>query len=406
MGVRGTETKGVESRRAWVYLILVTVAHTLNHVFVQIVPALLPVFNEEFNLDLFTLSLIPTIPLISQALMSVPFGILSDRFEHRRLIAVSLALCGGAALLVSQAQSIHIVIISFSLLALSSTLFHPPAYSITSEIFKVHRRSTALGIHGAGGTLGISLGPISAGIIMAALGKNSWRLTYLMWAVPSLLFTVLVMSLKVKSAEGNPTEKAEAVAESVSSMRSVLTMGFILFLLTMGIRSFGAQAVSTWMTSYLTRERGFPVEIASLLFGAMPLMGLAAAPVGGILADRVGERKWLTIAYAGETLVLVGIAFSPSTLTLIPFILLYGFFNFTGMGASSALVARFTPRSRRGIAYALYFMPFSLVGSASPVASGFVVGTWGYWYIFPFATIVYAFTILLLQLIPIRKEKA
>lgn len=376
----------------------------LNHVFVQIHLALVPVFMEEFGLDLFTVGLMATIPLLSQALMSLPFGMLADRFQHRFLIAAGLLTCGTAALLVSQAPNIYTIVLCLSMLALSSTLYHPPAYSLTSELFPAQHRSRALGIHGAGGTLGIASGPISAGIIMTIFGQSSWRFAYLMWAVPSILSVFLIVRMRPGSS--GTSARVERAEEPVPppSLRSIFTISFIALLLMIGIGSFGSQAISTFMTTYLKEERAIPIETAQILFGSISLTGIVSAPVGGVLADKIGEKRWLTVAYVGLLIAVVGIAFSPSMVVLIPSILFYGFFTYSGMGARSSLVARFTPASRRGIAYAMYFLPFSLVGSVSPMVSAYVVKVWGVWYVFPFAIAIFIIALTILQLIPIRES--
>lgn len=388
----------------WVYLSIITVAHMLNHVFVQIHLALVPVFMVEFGIDLFTAGLMATIPLVSQALMSLPFGVLADRFQHRFLIAASLLTCGIAAFLVSQAPNIYTIVLCLSMLALSSTLYHPPAYSLTSDLFPIQHRSRALGVHGAGGTLGIALGPISAGVVMSIFGQASWRLAYLMWAVPSILSVFLILRLRTRS--GGASARAERVEAPTTSpgMRSILTLSFLALLLMIGISAFGGQAVSTFMTKYLEEERNIPIETASILFGSISLTGIIAAPIGGLFADMIGERRWLTVAYVGLLIAVAGIAFSPSMAILIPSTLAYGFFNYTGMGPRSSLVARFTPKSRRGIAYAMYFLPPSLVGSISPMVSAYVIEAWGFWYLFPFAIVIFVITLTILQLIPIRES--
>jgi len=394
------ETQPIESNRLrWTYLIITTIAHALTHSFVNTHIALLPVLREQLGLSIEVVSLMVTIPLLTQALTGFPFGMLADRISHSRLIALSLLFAGVGGLLVAQSQTALTLIVSFSILALSLGCFHPPAYSIVSELFGSRHRSVALGIHGAGGTLGMAIGPISVGLVMHFLGESNWRMSYIIWAAPALICCVLVLVLRPKVSDPKPVGKREERGEQVS-IRSVFTPTYALFLLMLSIHGFGGNSVSTYMTTYLKDVHGMSPDLASILFGSMPLMGIIAAPIGGIIADRRGEKYGLTLAYLGQTLMLLGIAMSPTLSYVAPFVLMNGLVSYLGMAPGSSYVARFTPRGRRGVGYALYFLPLNLVSSIAPVASAFIVRLWGIWYIFPFAMAFYMATLGILRILP------
>ena len=394
------ETSPIASNRLrWAYLIITTAAHTLTHSFVNTHLALVPVLKEELKLSTEVVSLMVAIPLLTQALAGFPFGMLSDRVRHSRLIALSLLFAGVGGILVTQSQTPFTLIISFSILALSLASFHPPAYSIISEIFGSKHRSVALGIHGAGGTLGMAIGPISVGLVMYFFGESNWRMSYLVWAFPALVCCVLVLVLRPKATDQKPVEKVQTLEES-TSIRSIFTPTYILFLLMLSVHGFGGNSVSTYMTTYLKEAHRMPVDFASILFGSMPLMGIIAAPVGGIVADRRGEKYGLTLAYLGQAVMLLGIALSPNLSAIIPFVLMNGLVSYVGMAPASSYVARFTPRGRRGVGYALYFLPLNLVSSFAPVITAFIVHLWGIWYIFPFAVVFYLVSFGILRMLP------
>jgi len=374
-----------------------------NHTFMRMHQALVPIFRSELNLDWFTVSLMSSIPLTFQALMSIPSGMLADRFNHRYLVSISIILCAIAAVMVSQAQSVYLLIISLSILAFSSTFYHPAAFSFTSELFDVSQRNRALGIHGAGGTFGTSIGPITLGLLMAYIG---WRNVYRLWAIPISIFAFLVFT-KLKTKTFRHHEKSEFVhnnnLEKAASIKSVLSRELLILLSVIGISSFGTQALSPYMTSYFSDVRGMSIGLSTILFGLVSTMGLLSAPIGGYFADKLGEKKWLTITFIGILITISGVALSSSIYFLTTFYLLNGFFQFAGMAANSSLVARFTPKSRRGLGYGLFFLPTNLVGSVSPLVSSVIVSNFGIWYVFPLAFGIYLVATLLLQTMPTKE---
>ena len=379
---------------------MTTIAHTLTHTFVNTHLALVPVFKDELGLSIELVGLMVTIPTLAQALLYLPFGMLSDRFQPSKLIALSLFLAALGGLIITQSQTALMLVIGFSVIAVCLAIFHPPAYSIISDLFGSRRRNMALGIHGAGGTLGMATGPISVGLVMYFLGENNWRVNYLLWAFPALACLLVVMILKPGSI-GNPVaarESTESPQERLT-FRDVFTPSYLIFLSIVSIRNFGVQAASTYMTTYLKDIHGMPVDYASILFGSISLMGVLAAPLGGIVADRIGERRVLFFAYLGQAAMLAGIALSPGLSLLVPFVVLYGFVEYLAMAPMSALVVHFTPRGRRGIAYAAYFLPSTLVGAVAPLVGALVINSWGIWYVFPLSIFLFVVAATMLQLV-------
>jgi len=385
-----------------IYLLIVALSHTLNHVYVQAHLALIPVFMTDFGLDLMTVGWMVAIPLVVQGLMYLPAGMVTDRFDSYYLVAFSLALTASAAVMMSLAQNVSVIVVALSLLALSTTFFHPPSYTIVSELFPVAYRNRALGIQGGAGTFGFALGPISVGVLLTVIG---WRMIYLVWAVPALLCIFVLLWLRLKVAKKRAPARFEVVKLSREGLRATFTLGFVMFLLAMGVKGIGSQSISTFTTPYLVRVRTMSPSLAGLILGLIPLSGIVAAPAGGFIADKLGEKRWLVVAFIGDLITVVGIALSETVQALIAALMLYGFFSYTSMAAASSLVAQYTPRSRRGMGYALYFLPSSLVGAVAPVLAAYIAEAWGIWQVFPFTAAIFALATVLIWFTPLAKAR-
>jgi MFS family permease len=192
----------------------------------------------------------------------------------------------------------------------------------------------------------------------------------------------------------------ESPGEAQNSIRSVLTVTYSIVLLMLAASSFGRQIVSTFTSPYLVLEKGLDVGTASYLIGAASLAGIVAAPIGGLLADRVGGKRWLTAAYTASIVAFAGFLLSSNFVQLALTAFAYQFCVYSGMGASSALTARFTPAARRGMGYALFFLPSYVVGAAAPFVGGFISDAWGIWNSFIVGIAVLGVAIGILQLVP------
>jgi len=372
-------------------LAVMAFTHFANHVYVQIHLALIPVFMKDFDLSLGLVGIMVMIPILSEAITTIPAGLIADKLGYSRQITISLGLTALAAILMTQASNVYFIVLSLSILALSTTIYHPPAYGAVSQMFET-RRNRALGIHGAGGTLGWALGPLSVGALIGTLG---WRPVYLVWVPPTLLCMFLLMRMRLPDTKAPTTSQ-----EARKGLRSMFTVSFSTVLAVIAINSMGRQIVSTLMSPYIVLVRDFSVQIASFVMGSMSLAGIIAAPLGGLFADRLGEKKWLTLTFTTSVLALVGFVNVGTIEQLFLLATVYGYLVYSGMAATAALVSYFTPTGRRGLGYALFFLPSYLVGAVAPVIATTIAESYGMLSSFTLSVMLLFGGIVLLQKVP------
>ncbi len=380
-------------------LLIMTITHTLTHVFQRMPSALFPTLMrpEEFNLTLQQIGIIAAIPPLCSALLSIPMGLLSDRYGSRKMVFVSMVVSALGALMASQASNPTMFIIAISLLSVNTTIYHPAAYSFTTKIVQPSDRPKALGIHGAGGTFGMSIGPISLSILMGLMAFR-WRQVYFFWFIPLILGAIAVFSMKTEPTEDIPTILTPQQAkEEKPNIRSMLTTSLLLFLVFVGIRTIGRSMVGSFLPIYMVNNKGISESLSNIIYGSNTLMGLVAAPLGGAIATRFGEKRWLTgvliLSY-----ICLGLAFViPNTTAFIVLYLISGFFNFLGMAANSSIVAKLSPSSQRGLGYALFFLPGSAMGAVAPVIAAFIGEAFGLASIFYASIAVYVIGLFVLH---------
>ena len=78
----------------------------------------------------------------------------------------------------------------------------------------------------------------------------------------------------------------------------------------------------------------------------------------------------------------------PNNTLFMALYVLYGFGNTLGMASRSAIMAKLTPSKQRGLGYALFFLPGSIIGAITPVAAGYVADMMGFQTIFNVAVVV------------------
>ena len=378
-------------------LLFLCASHTLLHVYTNLPLALLPILIREYELSILIASIVVSIPRVFSLVFSIPSGLLADRLGHSRLISFSLFLQVIAASIIITFPSLEIVTLCFSLIALASAFYHPSALSATSNISPPAFMSRGFGFHGASGTLGISLGPLTLGLL---LNWFEWRFVYLIWIAPILAVAVIALFVKL----GGPTlDRDEEVKKGLTApLRDILSVAFMSFLLLMLFSSLAGGAISTYLTTYLTDSKGLDASLASIIFGLNPLVGLTSVIVGGYGGDRLGWRKSLTLIVSTSTVALFFMFVSTSTIQTVLSYLIYGFFSIMTMPITTSLVGKIVPRKSRGTAYSLQFIPESVMGVMMPIALGVLIESLGIWIIFPTAMVSYCIVLAIVQVLRIH----
>ena len=375
-------------------LMVMALTHMLTHVFQQIHLALFPVIRTEFSLSLQELGIIAAIPPLCQTILSIPMGLLSDRFGSKKMILVSIAVAALGSLIASQALNPLTLTLAISLVYINSTIYHPPSYSFTTRLFRIRDRAKALGIHGAGGNLGIAIGPISVSILMG-LFAFGWRQVYFFWVFPMILGIIAVLFIHSEPKEDLVEETQSK--DKVTEKTSMFTINFVLFLVFEGVRMLGGQMIDSFLPVYMVDNKGLSEALSSFIYGSSSIVGLVAAPIGGFLASRFGEKRWLLTSLAFAFLSL-GLAFIiPNTVAFVVFYISYGICNTLGMAANTAMIARLSPSKRRGLGYALLFLPGSLMGAIAPIVAAQIAGAFGLASNFMIALAICAVSLVILR---------
>ncbi|MEM3458813.1 MAG: MFS transporter [Candidatus Bathyarchaeia archaeon] len=381
---------------------IICITHMFIEVYLLMQVALIPVIIREFQLSLLEASLIATIPSILTLLMNLPSGLLTDKFTTNQLLSASMLIEGLSTFLVSQTNNFWTLIVGVSLLKISSPIYHISGLSQLSRLAKPEKISRYVGFHNALGSLGSVAGLITLAVFLTTF---SWRITYLFWAAPILLWGFIILKspyLRTKPAKRESYEKKN---HRFTRLSLIFSAEFIILLLVIGVREIGATGSSTFMTTFFTDTRGLPDATASLIFSLGPFAGIAGSLIGGYLGERLGAKKALslTILCSAFSLILLPVAFEPYLIVLA--YLLYSFFSSAIWSPMNTIVANVTPETERGMSYSVYFLTEGLLASVAPtLAAGFIVLT-EIWFVFPYSVVFMIVSVFILQFLKLPQHQ-
>lgn len=379
-------------------LFVIVISHTLVHVAGSLRSSLFPVIKNEFLLTNTQIGIIAAIPPLCQALFTFPAGHLADRFTSRKMIALSIAMAIIGSVLAGGALNVYMYIAATSLLTLSSTFYHPPANSYLTKATPPDKRTKFLGILGSGGTSGFALGSFSITFLLGFFGFE-WRQLYLFWVIPPLFALVGLFFIPNQPTSTSKSFHLETKEQNdPETDESLFSKSMISYLFSSGIRSFGGGMTTAFLSIYLVELRGWTVGLVGILFGIGRLLGIVSSSLGGSLAIHFHEKRWaVSTLFLSYTFFLLAFL----TRSFLAFFAIYLAYRFTislSSPATSAIVARLSPRDKRGRGFALSFLPGSIVRTVGPIVAAFIAEIFGMFTIFIASGLVFYLGVAVLEL--------
>ena len=290
--------------------------------------------------------------------LAAPFtGGLIDRFGPRRVMPIGAAIAATALMALSQATALWHFYIGFGVFAaIGSSLLHiVPLTTIVSNWF-VQNRGTAIGIVTGGSGAGQFL---MLPLLHHSIEHIGWRGSYFGLGLAILIIpTVLIrryvysrpedrgLTLETAPAEAKPTSAAREVmildqdwaSTEWTLAKAARSFRFWALTLVMALFAAGLFLIYVQLVAYLI-DKGYAPVLAASVVGTQGLLNVVGKFAGGMLCDRIGRERTLTISIS---IFVASIALLYASGMLVSPVLVYLFTVFYGMGYGMALPALMT----------------------------------------------------------------
>jgi EmrB/QacA subfamily drug resistance transporter len=290
--------------------------------------------------------------ILAFAVTLVTFGRLGDLYGRRRLYVTGMALFTLASLACGLAPSISWLIVFRVVQGLGGAAMMPATLSIVAAVFPPGRRGAAMGVWGGVSGLATAIGPSLGGLIV---DSASWRWIFLINIPIGMLGVLLALRIVPESKNRGAVETLDlpgvglfsvalfcltfALIEgqnygwtslTILGLFAAALVGLLLFYaqehrvrqplidfslfrkidflagnITGLLLSASMMGVFFMIPIFLQTVLGFSALKAGLVMSPMSVVIIFAAPLAGMMSDRVGS-KW--IVALGMLLLAFGIA--------------------------------------------------------------------------------------------------
>ncbi|MBL0156503.1 MAG: MFS transporter [Bryobacterales bacterium] len=367
------------ARRSWTIAALLFVAGFINYLDRAILSVAVPVIAVDLHLGPAAKGVLLSAFFWSYAIMQLPMGWASDRFNLKWLYAIAFAVWSLACGFTGFATTLTALLVMRVILGIGESVYLPGGMKVVSVLFQTKDRGLASGLVNCGTRAGLALGaPLIAWLVVTFGWHNSFFIlgfSSLLWLIPWLLIYpshVAVPNNVRPAATGRPGWLDRNLLG--------LCIGHVGF-------SYYWYLLVTWLPDYLVESRHMTLQRAGAYTVIPFLVFSISEPLGGWLADRLIRAGWnesrarkgvITLAFLTSLMLLIGGRTAEDTSA----VLLIGGASLVGLATGNilALLQRVAPPNEVGLWTGILNFAGNLSGIVAPVVTGLLIARTGSYY--------------------------
>lgn len=317
---------------------------------------------QDLNLTPAQKGLMVATPVLAGALLRIVMGVLVDHLKPKKAGVIGQVIVI-AALLTAWFLGVHTytqVLMLGIVLGVAGAAF-AVALPLASRWYPPEHQGTALGIAGAGNS-----GTVFAALFAPRLAEAfGWSNVFGIAVIPLVVALVVYVWLAKDSPDCPP---AKPLTEYLKVLRDKDAWWFMFFY---GVTFGGFVGLASSLTIYFNDQYGLSPVTAGYLTAACVFAGSLVRPAGGMVADRIGGIKTLSLMYvlAAVFITLVSFGMREVWIALLLFVC-----AMLALGMGNGAVFQLVPqRFRREIG-----VMTGLVGMAGGIGGFYLASSLGY----------------------------
>lgn len=317
-----------------------------------------------------------TVAILMFAAMMIPAGRLQDRIGPRWVVTIGGVLIGLGCIMASFMTSLWGMIFSFGVLAGSGIgLGYASTTPAAVKWFAPEKKGLITGIVVGGfGLASLYIAPLSKYLLAEYGVFNSFRILGVLFLIVILPLAQLVknppvVSPKVTSQKNQPCSNDCCVNEMVHT-KQFFQLWFMFF-----AGATGGLMVIGHLKSIATLQLGRDVGFALVAFAA--IANALGRPIAGVVSDKLGRGKTMTILYIFQGLVLLFFGkFTSVTGVFLGAAVIYFAYGSMLSVFPSACCDNYGTKNL-GLNYGVMFSAWGLGGVVGPLLGGAIVDATG-----------------------------
>jgi MFS family permease len=352
----------------------------------MVVPTLLPVIEEDFQLTHRESAYLMSSYMFAYALVQIPVGSLSDRLGKKHFIVGSICGTCIAAFLMAFAHSFSTLLLLRSLSGLMAGMYYAPSTAYIVERVDQEDVGLTLGLVFTGGSFSNLV--ITLLLNVVPLQFVEWQMFFIFTATSGILFSPILFHYLQGDTESSDEQVDRTLSVKVIWRELNNPLLIMLFFYNF-LSSLSGWSVSTFLPTFFVLDRGFTVATASLLMTFYYVTTIFSGPLAGIAIRKFGLRIPSVITSLAMCLFTFVLPISYSGIVIVSLLILWGVLGGLSWPAYNALLLEKTSKRHHGTFLGLYNLLTFISGTIGPPIFGRVADSSGFNVFFNVAFMVY-----------------
>jgi MFS family permease len=393
----GSTTRAVPRRR-WGIAVLLGASVLINYFDRLALSVAGPQLRVELHLDPLTLGFLFSAFSWSYAILQIPSGIILDRFGVTRVGRIGIFLWSVASAITAMSGGYGGIFVARLLLGAAEAPSFPLNSKAVGHWFPRNERSTATSMFDGMAKFSQVVGVPLVAVTLVAFG---WRGAFWMTAVLSLLFLIVFWVRYRDPSEDSRLSRQEhdyilaggAAPEGRSEAGTAAMLGYVLtrrkvWGLTLGFACYGYSnsLFANWLPTYFVQTMNASL-LKSASFTVVPWLFATVAQFvfGGLMIDWLIQRGWDETRVRKVTIIscfvlglsIIGAAFTTEIFWAMVWITASVSALTTASTIGWSFPSLVAPRGGSGTVGSIMNTANSLMGTISPIVTGYIVTVTG-----------------------------
>jgi len=263
----------------------------------------------DFNRSVGIMGQIQAVSSVVAVIFALLMGILSVKYNHKKLILLGLLSYNIATLGCGLSPNYSIMLILYSLTGIGGAMVLPMNMTIVTDLYAPEKRGSVLGYLMASSSISFIIGAVIIGYVAELFG---WRLAFLGYAFPLFLLSLILSIYSLPSKIGGD-QKIDGGKDYLIGFKAIRkNKSAVAALVVVVLANASWQAILLYSTAYIRTRFGLSSGYASIMLLIGGILFTMGAIVSGRLLNRFGRKKLAVITAAIAGIFTMSFANMPS----------------------------------------------------------------------------------------------
>ncbi|MBI2185251.1 MAG: MFS transporter [Thaumarchaeota archaeon] len=355
-------------------LLLICIVTFFTYTSQSMLVPLIPLYANHLGYTATDIGLVTFANLIVSSVLSIPFGLLSDRIGRKRNITIGAALAALASVGFLYSQDLYMLLLTYTVVGIAHAAYGPGTMAYPADIGAKGDLVKAVSWSQTSRQLAFIFGPALGTFVQASLGYYAAFSA----SIVSMLVALALSVTLLPHVATRPKAQGKSAEFDVAASRGVFSWLIIAGLFAVFANSFSNGTFIAFVPLYAVAS-GIATVSLGLVYGAQAFTSaLVRILVGGFIRRTRRERSTLAAAMMVGSFAMVSMGLMHTVGPIAGIGAMVGLAQGSTLTISTIILARVAPVGKRGVVLGSINTVLYAGMGGGPALTGLIIDRYGF----------------------------